>query len=405
VLKKLKELFKKEETAEAGSISMKDGSYGTVFGINKKILYGIGATIIVTFIVAIFIAPELSKDDEPQMRQSSRYETAAASTSGAGSNKLPNDYESLIEANKKAAGNVNPSNSNQAQLRNIEARQSTAVQSPPTAIPARVPSYQQIYSQPYALPSYMQEQSQKKEAAAAEEDKEEKALAQRLKSAIAFSLGSGNFVAKSDDEAKENAMTKVNAVNASMLTNKSIQIGTVIPAMLTTGINTDVAGQVEAMIEADVYDSLSGRNLLIPAGSRLVGSYEAGKASSDGRIAVLFDTLVLQNGASYSLDDSLVAVDGAGYMGIAGKVNRHTGRKIGGGMTASAIAALGSVAAGNTSSDSSTYSAGQLAAQGAMANLINSASSIFEQASGIQNTVTVSPGYEFNVYVRKGLNF
>lgn len=56
----------------------------------------------------------------------------------------------------------------------------------------------------------------------------------------------------------------------------SLQAGTVIPAILLTGINTDVGGQVMAQIESDVYDSLTGTRLLIPAGSRLVGSIAQG---------------------------------------------------------------------------------------------------------------------------------
>ena len=92
-------------------------------------------------------------------------------------------------------------------------------------------------------------------------------------------------------------------------------------------------------------------------------------------------------------------------MGIAGKVNRHTGEKISAGAVGSAIAALGSVAAGNVSTNSNTYTAGQIAAQGAVANLINSTSGLMKEASNIPSTVTVEPGYEFNVYVTNNITF
>ena len=69
------------------------------------------------------------------------------------------------------------------------------------------------------------------------------------------------------------------------------------------------------------------------------------------------------------------------------------------------MAAIGSTAAGNSSSGNNNYSAGELAKQGAMANLMNVTSKMFEDASKIENTVTVEPGYEFQIYVKEDLEF
>ena len=70
-----------------------------------------------------------------------------------------------------------------------------------------------------------------------------------------------------------------------------------------------------------------------------------------------------------------------------------------------ALAAIGSTAAGNSSSGNNNYSVGELAKQGAMANLMNVTSKMFEDASKIENTVTVEPGYEFQIYVKEDLEF
>ena len=101
-----------------------------------------------------------------------------------------------------------------------------------------------------------------------------------------------------------------------------------------------------------------------------------------------------------------MAIDGAGYNGIKGKVHHHTDKAIRGSLFASTIAALGSIAAGNTSNTSNTYSAGQLAMQGAMANVMNSASNVFNKNAGnVTETVTIEPGYQFNLYVMQPIFF
>ena len=81
-----------------------------------------------------------------------------------------------------------------------------------------------------------------------------------------------------------------------------------------------------------------------------------------------------------------------------------TGSKIGGGMFASALAALGSYASGNVSTQN-TYSGGQLAMQGALANLMQTASTLFKKGMDKQNTVTIAPGQQFNIFVTKPVSF
>lgn len=159
-----------------------------------------------------------------------------------------------------------------------------------------------------------------------------------------------------------------------------------------------------AQILTDVYDTATGTKLLIPQGSRLMGAYEK-KSVTNGRVPINFTQLVLPNGGCWTISENIVAIDGAGYAGIKGKVNRHTGEKITAGAIGAGIAALGSLAAGNVSANNNTYTAGQIAAQGAVANLINSTAGLMRDASHIQNTVTVEPGYEFNVYVINNIKF
>jgi type IV secretion system protein VirB10 len=139
-------------------------------------------------------------------------------------------------------------------------------------------------------------------------------------------------------------------------TPNTLQAGTIIPAVLLTGINTDVGGQVLAQIEADVYDSLTGSTLLIPAGSRLVGTVGKGAQTGQNRVSVNWQTLMLPTGGSYALGGSMVAADLSGYGGIPGRLHNHTGGLLRSGFFTSVVAALGSMAAGNTNTNTSARS-------------------------------------------------
>ena len=250
-------------------------------------------------------------------------------------------------------------------------------------------------------------------------------MEKRYSSAIEFALGRSGL-ASTESAAVSNAKSSPNVlmtsagfgsaaphvnandVQAAKSSSSSedmfaIQAGTMIPAMLFTGINTDTPGQVLAQVSADVYDSLTHTNLLIPAGARLLGDY-TGSANANGRVAVTFTTLILPSGQAYDIGSSMVATDGGGYQGLVGKVHRHTPRTLGAGMLSSAFAALSSFAAGDSSSQNS-FTGGQLAMQGAMANLINSTSSMLSRAADAKATVTVSPGHTFTIYVKQPVSF
>ena len=241
------------------------------------------------------------------------------------------------------------------------------------------------------------ETASRAEAARIEKEKEEK-----YKSSITFSISDKS---NEGNEAPENQTKQTMQVKSAYEAPNSSTLGagTVIPVRLLTGINTDVAGQVMVQVLTDVYDTATGTKLLIPQGSKFTGSYEK-KEVSNGRVPVTFQQLTLPNGGYWSIGENIVAIDGAGYTGIMGKIHHHTGQKVSAGAVGAAVAALGSVAAGNVSSQN-TYSAGQIAAQGALANMINSTTNLVNQASDVASTVTVEAGYEFNLYVTKNITF
>lgn len=104
-----------------------------------------------------------------------------------------------------------------------------------------------------------------------------------------------------------------------------LQAGAVIPAALVTGLRSDAPGLAIAQVTQDVYDSLGGGFLLIPAGARLVGEYEAEIKAGQSRLRVAWTRLILPSGRSIVLD-KLPAADEQGMAGLQDGVDRHTGR-------------------------------------------------------------------------------
>jgi type IV secretion system protein VirB10 len=104
-----------------------------------------------------------------------------------------------------------------------------------------------------------------------------------------------------------------------------LQAGAIIPAALVTGLRSDAAGVAIAQVTQDVYDSLGGGFLLIPAGSRLIGEYATATVDGQSRLGVAWTRLILPSGRSIMLDKS-PAADPQGQAGLKDGVDRHWSR-------------------------------------------------------------------------------
>jgi type IV secretion system protein TrbI len=382
--------------------SMTEGEKPKVHKVKKWFVYAFGAFIVVTLCSSIYFS---SSDDAPT--KATRQNTKIAEQ-----DKNTPSYEDTLKNNKKSLGQHENATTLKRQTgSNVNSNGTTVVREQDTVHQEQPRRYSaEVYQPAYtaeniAASPIMQQRVQQPEQS--RNDQKEN-LTATLRSAIRFAFGDEN----ADGKASASATAVSNAAVASpkiMYTSASantLDPGTLIPAVLVTGINTDVGGEVIAQTEVDVYDSLTGSSLLIPAGSRFIGSYTSGAGNGQSRVNVTWSTLLLPDGGSYALgQNTMVATDGAGYAGLVGNVNNHTSKILSGGAISSALGALASVAAGNTSSSTTTYSAGQLAAQGAASNLMNAASSLFSKNANIQATITVEPGYEFNIFVNSPVSF
>src|SRR3546814_10280864 len=103
----------------------------------------------------------------------------------------------------------------------------------------------------------------------------------------------------------------------------TLSAGSVIAASLITGLNSDLPGLVTSQVTENTYDSVTGRTLLIPQGSRLIGSYDSVVAFGQRRALVVWQRIILPDGSSIRIDN-VPATDTAGYAGLADKVDAHT---------------------------------------------------------------------------------
>ena len=402
---------KKKKEAETDVLSMKEGDYGTIYGIKKKyvkyMIYGTACLIGIAFFYNIG-----NKMGDDSKNAAIRQESVAdvQNSKKEMSSEALNSINSAVKNGQPLPGqNVqNPQNPNEVQVRRNQTNNTNIPQ-----IPQANNQYRQQQQMPYGnyyqLPSMMNQTA----AVATAEQKEEDSLAKKLedsmKSAIAFFNGADGMSGSSNQSSSPSGGAEAAPAgpqSSYAYTAPSpyiLQAGTCIPAMLISSINSDIQGIVAAQVISDVYDTATGYNLLIPAGSRLVGSYEA--KESGGRVAVNFTELILPSGASYSISDGLIAIDKYGYMGLTGSVNHHTNSKLTSAAIGAGLAAGTAAAFGNTNTSSSTYTTGQIAQQGAMASVMTNVSNMFNQALNQADTVKVQAGTQFNIFVSKGLVF
>lgn len=176
-----------------------------------------------------------------------------------------------------------------------------------------------------------------------------------------------------------------------------LQAGSVIPAALITGIRSDLPGQVTAQVTEDVYDSPTGRFLLIPQGAKLVGQYDSQVAFAQSRVQLVWTRLILPNGRSVVLERQPGA-DSQGYSGLEDDVDNHWGTLF----KAALLSTVLSVGAEAGTSDSENNLA-QAIRMGASNSISQTGQQIVERNLNVQPTLTIRPGFPVRVLVERDL--
>jgi type IV secretion system protein TrbI len=186
------------------------------------------------------------------------------------------------------------------------------------------------------------------------------------------------------------------------LSKYEVKAGSIIPGVLLTGIYSDLPGQITAQVRENVYDTVSGRYLLIPQGTRLIGEYDSKISYGQERVLVVWTRIIMPNGNSIGLE-GMPGVDLSGYAGVSGGVNNHYGKLITGVILGSVIGAGAQVATGGQGAPNVPPSFGQLAVSGAATNINQAGQQITQKNLNLQPTLEISPGQKINVFLTKDM--
>lgn len=180
--------------------------------------------------------------------------------------------------------------------------------------------------------------------------------------------------------------------------------GSVIPATLITGLNSDLPGRITAQVSQSVYDSATGYRLLIPQGAKLFGRYDSKVSFGQERVLVVWTDLIFPNGSTLQIG-GMAGTDAEGYSGFSDKVDRHLWRTFG----SAALVALIGTGIDMSMPQSSTLETQETASDAARRNFAESFSRVAEQTISknldVQPTIQIRPGYKFNVLVDQDIIF
>jgi type IV secretory pathway VirB10-like protein len=180
-----------------------------------------------------------------------------------------------------------------------------------------------------------------------------------------------------------------------------VKTGTVIPAILTTGINSDLPGPIIAQVSQDVYDSATGRYRLIPQGTKLVGEYDNRVALGQRRVLVVWRRLVFPDASTLELE-AMAGADQAGYAGFKDRVDNHYLRTFASAFLWSVISAGYQLSQPDRGSDH-TLTAQELLAASLGREMGRVGAEVTRRNLDVQPTLETRPGYRFVVMVAKDI--
>jgi type IV secretion system protein VirB10 len=176
----------------------------------------------------------------------------------------------------------------------------------------------------------------------------------------------------------------------------TLAAGTIIPASLITGLNSDLPGLVLAQVTENVRDSATGHVVLVPQGARLIGRYDSSVTYGQRRALLVWDRILFPDGSSIE-HDKMPATDTSGYAGLQGQVNSHPWQLVKGVVLSTALG-LGSEL---------SFGGGGAVARAIRESAQQSGSRAGDQLVGrsldVQPTLTVPPGWPVRALLAKDL--
>ena len=183
-----------------------------------------------------------------------------------------------------------------------------------------------------------------------------------------------------------------------------VKAGWLIPAVLEQQLNSDLPGFIRALVRENVYDTVSGKYILIPAGSTLVGIYNSHVGYGQKALQAVWRRVIFPDGSSLSLG-GFEGDDSEGAAGFRDQVDNHWVRIFSGALLTSLFAAGIEISQGQNSSVLTQPSYGQQIGQAVGQQVGQVGVEVTRRNLNIQPTIVVRPGYRFFVRVEKDLLF
>ncbi len=196
----------------------------------------------------------------------------------------------------------------------------------------------------------------------------------------------------------------------------TVMAGSILPAVLISGINSDLPGPILAQVSQNVLDSATGRSVLIPQGSRLIGAYQNASAYGQQRVQIAWQRLIFPNTASMNLPQ-MPGADQGGYAGFSDQVDHRYLATFGTAAVMSLISAgqgIGQMATFGGGGSYGPYGyyqpnqwamASQTAGSAASAQFGALGQQTIGQGLNRPPTIEIRPGYQFDVMVTQDLVF
>ncbi len=242
----------------------------------------------------------------------------------------------------------------------------------------------------------------------------------RIMPASGVSLGGANLGPRDPDDAEPSSQLRKDdflrtarkggvgnrAASARVRPNTPYEIkaGWDIPAVLEQEINSDLPGEIRALVRESVYDTASGDHLLIPQGARLIGTYDAHVAYAQSALLVVWQRIIFPDGSSIDLE-GMSSQDARGQSGLRGSVNHHYGRIFGSAILSTAFSAAAIAAQSRRQNILTVPSAQDVAAAAAASEVARLGSAITRKNLNVQPTIRIPIGTRFSVRVHRDLLF
>lgn len=186
-----------------------------------------------------------------------------------------------------------------------------------------------------------------------------------------------------------------------------LRAGSVIPGVMVSGISSELPGQIIGQVSQNVYDTATGKYLLIPQGTKVIGLYSSDVSFGQDSVLVAWQRLVFPDGKALDLG-SMPGADSAGYAGFRDQVDHHYARIYGSALLMSGIVAGITYSQNTNQTNPYGYNqptAGSVLSQALGQQLGEVTSQMVSKNLNVSPTINVRPGYRFNIIVIKDLTF